>query len=58
MYKQFIQLSIKNKQSNKKLAKDLNVHFSTEGMEMAIKYKKRWSESLVLREEQLNGPMR
>ena len=41
MYKQFIQLSIKNKQSNKKLAKDLNVHFSTEGMEMAIKYKKR-----------------
>ena len=30
-----------NKLPNKKLAKDLNAPFSTEVMEMAIKYKKR-----------------
>jgi len=32
----------KNKQSNKKLAKDLNAHFSTEVMEMAVKCKTRF----------------
>ena len=32
----------KNKQSNKKLAKDLNARFSTEVVEMAVEYKKRF----------------
>ena len=32
----------KNKQSSKKLAKDLNARFSTEVVEMAVEYKKRF----------------
>ena len=42
----------------KKSAKDLNSHFSKEGIEMAIKHKKGYSASLVLRERQINCPMR
>ena len=41
-----------------KISKHLNAHFSREGVEMAIKYKKRLSASLVLRERQISGPMR
>ena len=45
------------KKSSKILAQDLNAHFSTEGIEMAMKHKKRFSASLVLRERQINCPM-
>jgi len=40
----------------KESAKDLNSHFSKEGIEMAIKHKKGYSASLVLRERQINCP--
>lgn len=42
----------------KESAKDLNSHFSKEGIEMAIKHKKGYSASLVLRERQFSCPMR
>ena len=48
----------KNKQSNKKSAKDLNAHFFKEGIEMAIKHIKRCSASLLLREKQMKYTMK
>ena len=46
---------LKNKQSNKKKsAKNVNAHFSEEGIDMAIKHKNRCLASLVLRERRIN----
>ena len=59
IYQDFLQLN-SNKTSHliKKRERDLNRHFSKKDMQMANKYRKRLSMSILIKEMQIKSTMR